>query len=216
MKINSNQAQSLKGSFSTEQKNNKMNNDKNSSIQKADDKYEKMIGNIQEQIKNVQDNKNYDSVSKKQKISDLQSQIQDIQKMKQEEEATKINKPAQKTAKDSEEVFAENMDGDKVILSNDMKNMMENDIALKKAEEKGSAAKDLNSKATILESQIETDKGRGVDTAKKEESLSKVQDKMAELNNKEDDQVVVNKEDEQVKATPKKEEDTTQVNPLQF
>lgn len=217
MKIDMNSNPLMQGQLSSGQLNknvkNKDDNGQNQSSNNIMSSYDKMVRSIEEQMEKIQADENYDADTKKQKLDELKTQIEDIRKAENEAEIKDAglldnDKKAQDKSK-----YNENIDGDKFTLSDEMEDMIKKDSELNKNEEKHSMKVKFEGSANILKSEIETDKGRGVDTQKKEEKLQSLQEKMKELDeNKLDENVVSQKindsnSDKNVNSTVKPEDD---------
>ncbi len=212
VKFNSNQA--IQGSFSSNIKSNQNNNQKDNKVENKDQKgnknsslnaansYSKMIENIQEQMKKVQESDSYDADTKKAKMEEFQKQIEEIRKMEQEEKASKLgnkqNKDDNKNGLEEENV-AENAHGDKLTLSDDMKEILKDDTKLKKLKEKNATQKEMQGEANLLKSEIEIDKGMGRNTERKEERVSEIKDRVEAMNNNELEKATSKDEDSKIK-----------------
>ncbi len=187
MRIDNINNQMLQGKLTSGQKVNKVADQKNSEDKNVIDaskqsSYSKRLESIQEQMNKVKEDDSLDSETKKTKIKELQEQMNEIRKKGKE---AQVNKLAEKNKPEEEKAYAQSADGDKLILTENMKNMIQNDVSLDKAKEKNSDKVELQGENEILKNQIETDLGRGVDTTKKEEELAKKEEKVSEINNNE-------------------------------
>lgn len=201
MNVNNNSNNIMQGSFNFNNKNKKVDEEQNKTVlNNGGNSYDKMIGNLQEQIKKVQESDD-DAETKKTKISDLQKQIENTKKLKQEQEAQNLAKESKKLTE--EKPYAQSKDGDKLMLSEDMQNMLKSDIKLDKLEEKDALKTEMKGESEILASEIETDKGRGVDTAKKEEQLADLQEKLSSQDENILDEIKAN-QDEKLKDSANK------------
>ncbi len=159
MQVNSASKQLLQGSFNLRKKDS--DKEGNSNILKKDDgnNYEKTIKGLEEQMKSVSANENYDPDTKKEKIKAIQDQIKEIRKLKQDEELKKLKSEESVQGKD-ENVYLKNDDGDTVTLSDNMMQIIKDDNKVKKQEEQSLLKSKLEGKANRLESEIEKDRGR--------------------------------------------------------
>ncbi len=186
MKISSNSNSIMQGSFSSNQKMNKVSKEddknKNSLNGNIGNSYTKMIENIEEQMKKLQESDAYDEETKKAKLKELQKQIEDIRKMEQEEKTGKLGKDEKAKEEKSKN---ENIDGDKLTLSEDMEKMLKDDVALDKLKAKNAVHKEMKGEARVLQSEIDIDKGMGRNTERKEDRVSEISDKIEAMNNNE-------------------------------
>lgn len=214
----------MQGNFSNSVKgeNKKGEEGKNSTSSGTMNRYSKMIENIEEQMKKVQENEQYDVDTKKAKMKELQKQIEDIRKMEQEEKAKKLNSINEKK---EEKPDSENIDGDKLTLSDEMKDMIKSDVEFDKLKDKNSLNKKLKGSARVLESEIEIDKGRGANTERKEEQLSELKEKIESMDNNELEKMTgtensinsnrnIKKEDNYIQDENDLEEDKQNVNEI--
>ncbi len=194
MNVRMNTNQVVQGSFSSNIKNNQNNKvdnknnngnkeNKNASMNAANS-YSKMIENIQEQMKKVQENEVFDDKTKKEMLKDLQKKIEEVRKLEQEEKTKKLQ-GKQGNKGDGEENVAENADGDKLTLSDDMMAMLKDDDKIKKLEEKDATKKEMLSEARLLKSEIEFDKSMGINPTRKEERVSEIKDRVEAMDNNE-------------------------------
>ncbi len=194
VKFNTNQV--VQGSFASNIKNNQKDNkvdnkeqqdNKNSSINAANP-FSKMIENIQEQMKKVQESDSYDVDTKKAKMEELQKQLEEIRKMEQEEKNKKLAEKQNKTENEEqnkEQNVAENAHGDKLTLSDDMKEILKDESKLKKLAEKSATKEKMKAEANLLQSEIEFDKGMGRVIKRKEDRVSEIEDRLEAMNNNE-------------------------------
>ncbi len=156
MNINISQKTMIQGSFNL---HNKKTDDESKNVVKKLDKnnYEDKIKGIEETIKSVQANETDDADAKKEKIQALQDQIKELRRLQQQEELQKLK--YEKENKE-ENPYLQNSDGDKVTLSDQMKEMIKGDRVVKKQEEKAQLKTDLEAKANRLGLEIENDRGR--------------------------------------------------------
>lgn len=128
---------------------------------------DKLIEKIQEQIIKIQENEHYDADTKKSKIEELQEQLKEIEtanRMKESEELKAKSSKSEKT----------NSDGDILETSAEAQAIIEAGLNLDAIKNAYSMKKSLQGESNVLKSEIKMDKGRGVNTAKKEEVLSKL------------------------------------------
>ncbi len=201
MNVNNNR-QMMLGSFSSNQKdklanrgekeNLNKNLNKNSSSLNAADKFTKMIENIQEQMKKVQENDSYDTETKKLKMEELQKQMEEIKKLEQEEKLSKMN-PEKKT--NEEKNHAENADGDKLTLSEEMESILKDEVSLDKLKNKETIKNKMKGEERLLNREIEVDKSRGANTERKEDRVSEIKDRVAAMDNNELEKITSNEKD---------------------
>ncbi len=191
----------VQGNFNFNSKNKTIEQKNATTLSSGGSSYDKIIGNLELQIEKVK-NSDEDEDVKKTKISDLQIKIADVKKSKQVEEAKNLSK---------EELHAQSADGDQLILSKDMQNMLNSDIKMKKLEEKDTIDTKIEGKSEILASEIETDKGRGLDTTKKEEELSELKEKLS--NDDEDilEEMSLNSEEKLNESATENKRDNTEI-----
>ncbi len=159
MQINAGNKQMLQGSFNIRKKNSDKDEQSNVIKKKDENQYEKTIKGLEEQMKEIRMNDTDDAEVKKQKIKGLQDKIKELRKLQQEEEMKKLNNEDKKK-NETENVYQKNADGDKLTLSDQMKEMLKGERKVKKQEEKSQLKTKLETKASMLETQIEKDKGR--------------------------------------------------------
>lgn len=146
------------------------------------------IWNIQRQIENKQ--KELQNLSKledmsledkmkkrqeiQQEIADLYNQLRQYQieqRMKQ-----KSSSMDDKLGRSNNSQAAENQNNGTAISHDSMKALISADSSMKQAKVRRRVAAEMNGRAVVLESEIKQDKGRGVNTEKKEEELSKIKE----------------------------------------
>ncbi len=184
MNVNLNSNRVMLGSFASNQKDRAINKDenKNSTNIGNSNSYSKMIESIQEQMKKVQENDAYDVDMKKSKMEELQKQLEEIRKMEQEEKTSKLT--SEKKVEEDKS-HAENSDGDKLTLSEEMENLLKDDVAFDKLKSKNAVQKEMKGEVNVLKREIEVDKGRGANTERKEDQLSELKDRIKNMDNNE-------------------------------
>lgn len=144
---------------------------------------DKMVEKIQEQIQKIQENDSYDADTKKSKIEKLENQLKEIEKTKSDQLTQSALGQKKKSESNSSNNNSNNnakgkYEGDGAIfdLSSNAKALIEADTSLKNLKNAHSMKVKLEGSSNVLASEIKIDKGRGVDTAKKEEQLAKLKD----------------------------------------
>ncbi len=148
-----------------------------SSFKPQQSSHDKLISNLQEQIKRINESDNYTTDEKKAKIEELQKQLEQAEAEKRLKEAEALKGEAEKTSvknesNDQNKVNATNEDGDTLSLSFDAESLIKAQMSLDNMKDASALKTKLKGESNILKSEIELDKSRGVNTAKKEEQLS--------------------------------------------
>ncbi len=202
MNVTGTNYQLMKSSFATEQKKNatlkeQREEEKKSSGLSFTSNYEDMIENIQEQIKKVNENQDFDEDTKKAKLKELQDQIDEIRNLQEMEKTRKLEeaqaekeeaskkKVEERNKLEKTNTVDESKDGDLLILSENAKDLIKSDLALDKLEAKDSMRKELKAETKMLKNQIEIDQGRGVESKHKAEDLDKLESNLDAINNEE-------------------------------
>lgn len=206
MRLDMNNSALMQGQFSKTQMDKPVKN-KDGTIEKksqnnAMSSYDKMIENIKEQMKKVQENEIYDEDTKKEKLEELKSQIEDIKKAEQEAKTKKmesevLGKP-EKDKKDKS-TYNENSDGDEFIISAEMQELIKKDSNIDRKEEKQSLREELKGSKKVLKSEIEADKSRGVSSEKKADELRNLNKRIKALDENELEKMTNTEEDEDSK-----------------
>ncbi len=148
----------LQGSFNLQTKKSEKDEQKNVIKNKNENDYEEKIKGIEEKIKNVQASELDDADTKKEKIKALQDEIKELRRLQHEEEIQKLKSEKEKN-ENAEKPYQENADGDKLTLSDQMKEMIKGERTVKKQEEKAKIKKELEVKASMVEIGIENARG---------------------------------------------------------
>ncbi len=174
MNINISQKPMLQGSFNI--KNKDTENSKNILKSQNKNNYDDRIKGLEAEIESIQTNEKDDAETKKQKIKALQDEIKEIRKLQQKEELEKLK--SEDKNKD-EKPYMENTDGDKLTLSEQMKDMIKADREIKNQEEKSLIKKELEAKETTIEIEIENDRTRNKSESNKAIAQASVDDELA-------------------------------------
>ncbi len=221
----------LQGSFSFVQKNeSKKNNDKKENAsQSATDKTLKMIEKLEEQIKKVNENQAYDYETKKDKIRELSKQIEEIKEAEKKRKAEELEKEKEKEKTENEEkdkkvnsdnnveeevTYSENAHGDKLTLSDDMKEMLNKEKSLKELEEKHDAKKALKNEARVLEREIDVDRGRATNPEKKVKRLNNLEERIEDLDENKQEKVTDREKENSKVTSPTSEKTGNNINDL--
>ena len=144
--------------------------------------FDKMIEKIQEQIQKVQENEHYDDDTKKSKIEQLEKQLAELEKAKGDQTAESLLGQAKKTKNSNAGGDAgnntiktkTNSDGDTLEFAVNTKAIVQADNNLKNLQNAHSMKIRSEGEARVLASEIKTDKGREINTARKEERLAQI------------------------------------------
>jgi hypothetical protein len=146
----------------------------------ANSQINKMIEKIQELMQKVYENEHYDMDTKEEKIKEYEKQIEELEKAKVADTAETMlggNKEAKENSKENSAnnntvITQSSADGD--ILELDTATLLRADNSLKDLKEAHSLKVRSEGDARVLASEIEIDKGRGVDTTRKEQQLDRI------------------------------------------
>jgi len=153
--------------------------------------FDKMIEKMREQIQKIQENEHYDADTKKSKIEELEKQIEELEKAKAELAAQSLSGQAKKAengadnangtntntaARSANNTSKEKVGSDGDILELNTQALIQADNSLKNLKEAHSVKVKSEGEARVLTSEIKIDKGRGVDTTRKEEQLARTKE----------------------------------------
>lgn len=132
---------------------------------------DRLIQSIHDQIEKIHKNKHYDEDTKKIKIEELKTQLRELEKAKMlESSLSPINN--ENNVKKKENIKT-NIHGDTLEIGMDI---IKAGVSLDNLRNISATKTGLQGKSNLLASEIKIDKGRGLNTERKEEELSKIKD----------------------------------------
>ncbi|EHJ00752.1 hypothetical protein CDLVIII_4229 [Clostridium sp. DL-VIII] len=171
-------------STSTSFSNNLINNNTGTSLTTNDSQIKALTEekeNLEKQVKELRDGSNKSKSATNIKIvgdnstdaliKNLQEQVTEIEKQITTLKTEKITKKAENMEANTNQNSSSS--GEKLIFLDTSMNSIKTQFSVKQK---------LTGSSKVLESEIQIDKGRGVDTTKKEETLSKIKDNIKKLN----------------------------------
>lgn len=143
---------------------------------------QQQIENVQKQLQSLSENKNISPEEKMEKKKELQQRIQEINKqISQRKIEIQREKREAARAENQTENAQIKVDENKAVMGAEtMQGLVEAESSMKQIHMVGSVKADMEGRAKVLEIEIETDKGRGGATEKKEEALSKLKGQLSE------------------------------------
>ncbi len=112
---------------------------------------------------------------------DEKDKVKENSGVNKDDKDNKIGKDDKSSKAAEGENDGENFDGDTLILSEDMKELLKNADDLKKTEAKSDARDKLKREERVLEREIEVDRGRAANPKRKEDKLLELRDRIDDL-----------------------------------
>ncbi len=135
---------------------------------------DEFMESIREQIQKIKENDKYDDETKKSKIEELEKILKQLEEAKKAQEAQALKAEAEKNQKKPEKEGYQRSSSDGDLLEVSSKAIIESEASLKNLKSAQSQRVQLEGEKNVLNAQIKTDRGRGVDTTRKEGQLAKL------------------------------------------